>query len=302
MAAQLRQCVAAVALVWILAGDAAAQIAAPATIPSSPAFDATFENALAAPITPWHWEWLPQGLIYSSYLAGVQEPRLAARFVHETDQGTLFDGTLGGRFGLVRFGPPGLVEGFQIDVAAAAHVRLDLEEDRDLLGANYRFDLPLTYGVGPHRFKFAYYHDSAHVGDEFLLKNPGFQRLNYVRDALVLGYSYYPVPEVRLYGEAGWGFYTDVSQPWEFQFGIDIFPARPTGPFGAPFLALNGHLREEVDFGGNFVAEAGWAWRGERYADGLLRAGLYFYDGKSPQFSFFNRHEQQIGLGFWYDF
>ena len=35
--------------------------------------------------------------------------------------------------------------------------------------------------------------------------------------------------------------------------GADWAPACNTGLRGAPFVALNGDLREEVDFGGNFV-------------------------------------------------
>ena len=34
--------------------------------------------------------------------------------------------------------------------------------------------------------KLAYYHISAHIGDEFLERNPTFERVNYVRDAAVL--------------------------------------------------------------------------------------------------------------------
>ena len=70
---------------------------------------------------------------------------------------------------------------------------------------------------------------------------------------------------------------------------------------GSPFVALNGHLRQEVDFGGNFVAQAGWQWRGSD-CEHLLRAGVHYYNGKSPQFQFFDRFEHQIGFGIWYDF
>ena len=35
---------------------------------------------------------------------------------------------------------------------------------------------------------------------------------------------------------------------------------------------------------------------------GTLRTGLYYYDGKSSQFSFYNRYERQAGWGLWYDY
>ena len=63
---------------------------------------------------------------------------------------------------------------------------------------------------------------------------------------------------------------------------------------------MNGHLREEVDFGGNLVVQAGWLWRGQ--SGRVLRTGLHYYNGKSNQFQFFNTFEQQVGLGIWQEF
>ena len=49
-------------------------------------------------------------------------------------------------------------------------------------------------------------------------------------DVLVLGASYYPTDNVRLYAETGWAYQADGgSEPWEFQFGLDFSPAAPTG-------------------------------------------------------------------------
>jgi hypothetical protein len=30
--------------------------------------------------------------------------------------------------------------------------------------------------------------------------------------------------------------------------------------------------------------------------------GLHYYNGESPQFSFFDDFEQQLGFGVWYDY
>jgi len=40
------------------------------------------------------------------------------------------------------------------------------------MATDFRFGVPLTYGEGPWRTKFGFYHLSSHVGDEYLLKNP----------------------------------------------------------------------------------------------------------------------------------
>ena len=193
-------------------------------------------------------------------------------------------------------------EGWQLDIEGAAFPRLDPEEEFDVVATDFRFGIPLTYGEGPYQTKFAYYHLSSHLGDEFLIKNPMFNRINYVRDSFVWGHSYYWTNDLRLYFELEYSFNTDGgAEPLACQFGADFSPAYPTGLRGAPFAAVNAYLREEFDFGGHFVAQAGWQWRGYHRSH-LMRAGVQYLAGKSPQFEFFGRNEEQFGVALWYDY
>lgn len=251
----------------------------------------------------WYWQWMPNDLIYKSYLAGVKEPRLAGKVVYGRHDGWLWDNTLGGRVGLLRFGDtdPQFPQGFQIDAEGAAEVRLDITREVDVRSVDFRGGIPITYGFGRQQVKLAYYHMSAHLGDEFLLKNSGYPRLNWSRDAFVLGYSVYPNDSLRLYAEMAWAFQSEISEPWEFQFGLDWAPTQPTGCHGAPFFAINAHLREELDFGGNLNVETGWAWISDRDRH-MLRIGMQYYTGKSPQNSFYDNSETLLGFGVWYDF
>ncbi len=249
----------------------------------------------------WQWHILPKGFIYSTYWASAAEPRLATHVVKDLRGNWLLDSHIGGRVGMVRFGPMDRDEGWQLDVLGGAKLRQDIDEELDVFGTDFRYDILMSYGVGPVAYKFGFYHVSSHVGDEWLLKNEDFERLNYFRDGFVFGLSYFPNPRLRLYGEVGWAFAIEISRPWELQFGIDYGPAHPTGIAGAPFAAINTHLRQELDFGGNLALQLGWAWRGQ-WSDGILRTGMYYYNGYSPQFSFYQQNEQQLGWGLWYDF
>lgn len=253
----------------------------------------------------WFWQAFPDGLIYRSYWAGVHEPRMTMVMFEERDGRPLWDATLGGRVGILRFGNGSRVrpQGWQLDFEGAAIMRFTLDRARDFVTADYRAGVPLTYGVGNWQFKFAYYHLSSHLGDEFAINNPGSlaSRINYVRDALVAGASYYPDPAWRLYYEVGYALKTDGgAEPWEFQFGTELSRPGPTGLRGTPFLALNAHLREDHDFGGDFTAQAGWLWRG--CTEQTTRVGVHYFNGKSSQFQTFDDSEEQIGVGFWYDF
>ncbi|MBU6277058.1 MAG: DUF1207 domain-containing protein [Planctomycetes bacterium] len=273
-------------------------------------FPDCFDDLWAA--RPWCWQLMPNNLIYTSYLAGPKEPRIGSSVYDDTEpalvgggrEGWLWDTTLGGRASILRYGSDTVVhpQGFEVQIEGAAFVRLDPQDERDLRSADYRFGVPVVYGVGRWQTKFAYYHNSAHLGDEFMLKHPTYPRINYVRDCLVWGNSWYPLDWLRLYGEVGWAFYNaGGSEPWELQGGCELIQARPTGGRGAPFLAVNGMSRQELDWGGNVCVQAGWAWRGRR-SEKLYRVGFEYLYGSDPQYEFVYNNQNRCGFGMWYDF
>ncbi|MEM9186880.1 MAG: DUF1207 domain-containing protein [Planctomycetota bacterium] len=252
------------------------------------------------------WQVLPDGLIFRSYMAGPREPRIATKFFNNSgtleDSQTLWDGAVGGRRGLFRYGTgdPLRPEGWQVDIEGAAMVRLNIDENRDLDASDFRFGVPITYGAGRVRYKTGYYHVSSHLGDEFITRN-GNSRVNYVRDAILFGVSYNPTPAWRVYGETAYAVFTaGGAEPWEFQLGVEYHQPGPTDIYGTPFFATNAHLREEVDFGGDWTTQVGWLWRG--VSGSTLRVGLHYVNGKSTQYQFFSDNEEQIGVGAWYDF
>jgi len=251
----------------------------------------------------WGLQLLPDGLLYPAYLAGGREPRLASQWVHIRDHGWVWDSTLGARVGLLRYGPldDPWPDGWQLDVEGAVFPRLDLELEREMVAADYRAGVPWTFRRGPWEGKFAYYHLSAHLGDEYTRTHPDVPRINYVRDCVVAGIALRPFRDLRLYSEVGYAVYTDGgARPWEFQFGVEYSPVEPSGPRGTPFLAVNSHLRQDNDFSGNVSLQTGWQWRGQ--SGHLLRVGFHYLNGMSDFYQFFTKPEDQVGVGLWYDF
>ncbi|MEM9702813.1 MAG: DUF1207 domain-containing protein [Planctomycetota bacterium] len=253
----------------------------------------------------WRWRPLPTSLIFKPYIAGVKETRMAG-VINSVSGGvtgnTTLDGSLGGRIGLIRFGQGGPdADGWQLDVAAAAFPRLNFNEELDVDATDFRAGLPLSYRRGPTAISFGYDHISTHIGDEFLERNPGFQRVNYSRDALLLGLRHDVTEELTVYGEAGYAFVRDGgAEPWVFQFGTEFF--RELSPQrGGPVAAANVQMREEFDFGGRFTTIAGWQWR-EPASGRLLRLAAKYETGKTPYYELFNEDESAIGLGLFYDF
>lgn len=285
------------------AAETPAPQAAPASAPSE--VDQLRQMGMVSDPSWWCWQVLPSGLMYRSYLAGTREPRLGSQISYVSRHGWVWDATAGARVGLIRFGTPddGWPEGWQLDIEGAAFPRLDLENERDLVSADFRAGIPLTFRRGQWETKIGYYHLSSHLGDEFMIRRPESleTRDNYDRETAVAGVGFRPIPAIRLYSEAGYAFSRGgKTRPWEFQFGAEYSPIEPIGPRGAPFLAVNAHLRQENDFGGNFVAQTGWQWRSR--TGQLFRIGVHYFNGKSDQGQFIDDYEQQIGLGLWYDF
>lgn len=250
----------------------------------------------------WRFDILPAGLIYRPYLAGPKESRTSLQVVRSNDE-WLVDTSIGGYWGLFRYGTldSAFPKGIQLDVEGSAQLRFSSPGSFDFLTSDYRFGVPLSFSHSNHQTKFGLYflrsNPSSALWDriESLFNDEFFQR-----KSLVLGHSVYLDNRFRLYGEAGYAYSSRVSDKWEFQFGTEYAPVCPTGLMGAPFVAANAYLREEVDFGGTFTFQAGWAWRKSRGR--LCRVGLHYANGKSNHFALHDRHEQQVGFGIWHDF
>lgn len=248
---------------------------------------------------------LPDSLLYRSYIAAPHEPRFSTAALSDTSAGTSrWDASLGTRVGLYRRVRPTNMnlDAWQIDLEGAAMVRLDPQEKMDLEAADYRFGLLWTGRRDKVSYKFGYFHTSSHIGDEFLIKNPTFQRINYVKESLIFGASLQTTEECRIYGEFAYGVIaTGGAEPVQVQLGAEYAKAalRPTR--GAPFVAMNLEMRQEVDFTPGVSILTGWQWRNP-VTSKAFRVGLQFFNGPSNQYSFFQQYDSQLGLGVWYDF
>jgi hypothetical protein len=226
-------------------------------------------------------------------------------FYETSDGRPLMDATLGGRVGMLRYGndDPFEPDGFQLDFWGAAIARLDVENQQDLDSTDYVFGVPITWGDKRLQYKLGYAHISSHMGDEFAISHPGAlnRRINYVRDEIEFGTSWYVVPEWRSYGEIAYAFHhSGGADPLGFQFGSELSHPGPTFGGFYPFAAVNCEMRQENDFGGNLALQAGWLRRG--MLDQTLRFGFHFLTGKSTQSQFFYTSETHVGGGIWYDF
>lgn len=250
----------------------------------------------------WHLDLLPAGLIYRPYLASPKESRTSLQIVNSNGD-SLADASIGGHWGLLRYGTLNATfpKGIQLGLEGSAQMRFSGVGRFDFLTTDYRFGIPLSFSHSNHQTRLGFYFQRAHPSDRLWDRIRSlFNDEIFERKSFVLGHSIDLTNRFRVYGEADYAYSTSVSDRWAFQFGAEYAPVCPTGMLGAPFIAANGYLREEVDFGGTFTLQGGWAWRKSRGR--LCRIGLHYANGKSNHFSLHDFHEQQIGFGIWHDY
>jgi len=250
------------------------------------------------------WQLLPNDVMYPSYLAGEREPRFQAVWLRGADGIWKWETALGGRMALLRHGTVDTVrpEGWELQLEGAALARVQVFEPSAPLDAtDYRVGFVSVWREGPVAVKAGYYHLSSHAGDEFLIANPNYERINYVRDSAILGTFIDVTDKIQVYGEIGYAGVDGGAKPLEFQYGIQMSPQGPTGLHGKPFAAINGHTREDSGWITSVNITAGWQWRGNR-SNHLWRLGMQYYNGPSMQWEFVGRRESIGGGGIWYDF
>ena len=130
----------------------------------------------------------PEDQIFCPLLADPKEPRSFGSFLRGTFrsfQDPTGEGTpiasvgLGDSFGLVRWGGPDPGEGVQLDVIGSIFAQFDLgAPSNDLINADYVIGLPLTFRRNGFSMRAKLYHQSSHLGDEYLLRSDDIVREN----------------------------------------------------------------------------------------------------------------------------
>ena len=255
---------------------------------------------------------LPRGDVFCPLLADPKGQRSFVSYLHETsDQGDMNVGSVGisDAFGLLRVGGPKPGDGFQVSLAGSVFAQFDLESTSyDLVNADYIIGLPITFRRKAFSMRFRLYHQSSHLGDEFLLRenNPKFVRENISFEAAEMILSLDGGP-FRVYGG---GEYLLRREPKDLERyvahgGVELRPARRLVRFGTVagvrFVA-GGDVKasEEQDWKPAVSIRTGFEFDRPRDTDPPGRRwGLLFeaYTGPSPYGQFFRNQVRYFGAG-----
>jgi hypothetical protein len=130
----------------------------------------------------------PEDQIFCPLIADPKEARSFISYLYGTfrslddpsGEGTSIASVgVGDSFGLLRVGGPDPGEGFQIDVVGSIFAQFDLgAPSNDLINADYILGFPLTFRRNGFSFRAKLYHQSSHLGDEYLLRSEEIVREN----------------------------------------------------------------------------------------------------------------------------
>ncbi len=257
------------------------------------------------PLPEYELGFLPGGNLFEPLVADPRWPRFSIGYRYFTDEArNVASATFGETIALYRDRGPydGLWEvGFQAGVFSI----FDLDSQSfDLVNTDFLAALHATYRIGDLSTFFRVFHQSSHLGDEFLLRNR-IDRINLSFEGLDLKLSYKPFDWLRLYGGGAYLLHRDPSdlEPWSTQGGIELQTPWRFWADSARFVtALDLQNREENNWSTEVSVRGGLQFeRAERFGRRISLL-VEYYKGHSPNGQFFNRKVEYFGPALQLDF
>lgn len=167
----------------------------------------------------------------------------------------------------------------------------------DLVNADYLVAIPLDYRYRSFSAQARLFHQSSHLGDEFLLNND-VRRVNVSHEGADLRASL-DFNTVRVYGGGGRILRTDPNRdPWFAQQGAEyLSPRSYINNAVRPVLAADVQEREEFDWEIDFSGRAGVEFTSAAKGDRRVQVLLEYYKGRNLNGQFFEERIETYGIG-----
>ena len=251
-------------------------------------------------LAEWQVGVLPGGVLFKPLIADPRWPHFAAAWQHYVDDrqfGNVASVSFGESFAFYR---DRIGRGWwEVGLHAGVFSVFDIDaKSFDLVNADYVVGVPLTFRYEDFTALFRVFHQSSHLGDEFLLRTRT-SRINLSYEAIDLKLSYELGDVFRLYAGGGYLFDQTPSNldPLSAQYGIELtspWPSRESR--WRPIAAVDVQHREQNDWSADLSARAGIEIDGV-LATRKLQILLEYFSGHSPNGQFYKDKVQYFGLG-----
>lgn len=245
---------------------------------------------------------LSENELFAPLMADPRQPRASLSYQrYQTPSETFNAGAVAlGHYFAIGSGFMGRSGASQLGLQGAVFALFNLDApSKDLINADYWIGLPWSYRKGPWSYLVRVYHQSSHLGDEFILGNPGLDRVNLSYED-VEGLVSYEWQDWRFYGGGGYILNSEPNlERKHVQAGIEYVRARTLGRFDF-VAAVDMQASEELDWAHSRSYVAGFEFRSVT----TRRVGLLLehFRGHSPNGQFFREPLRYTGLGFYFGF
>ncbi|WP_019867054.1 DUF1207 domain-containing protein [Methylovulum miyakonense] len=180
-------------------------------------------------------------------------------------------------------------------------------KSKDLVNTDFIASLYASMRAGQFSAFARLYHQSSHLGDEFLLRktNDKFHRVNLSYEGLDLKLSYELPFGVRFYGGGGGMFDREPStlKPWLTQYGLEFrSPWRLDFAALRPVVAADFKNFEENNWHTDISARAGFEFENLQVLGRKLQILGEYFNGYSPSGQFYKEKVEYFGVGAHYHF
>lgn len=255
--------------------------------------------AAATCVTEEGGRFFPRGRLFEPLVADPRWPHFSAsyqRFVDDEELENTAAVSFGEAFGLVRWGA--LSDGcWQLDFQAGVFALFDLDaESMDLINADYLVGIPLVYRNGGFAAMFRFYHQSSHLGDEFLLRSQ-IDRVNLSYEGIDLKFSYKFTSGLRLYAGGGYLLSPEPElDPLSGQLGVEY--QAPSSFWGTrPIAAIDLQSREESGWRPDLSVRAGVQFESADKDNQRVQLLFEYFRGRNPNGQFYERTLEYFGIG-----
>jgi len=248
----------------------------------------------------------PEGDVFETVLADPKQPQSFVSFrrfhssqVLDSPSRTITMASVGygGIFGLYRVPTRNGKGAFQVGMDGALFAQFNMDApSHDLINADYTVGIPLTFRYEKFSMRFRLYHQSSHLGDEYLLRyHPKRVNLSYEAFSLLLARD---LGQFRLYGGGEYRLDRDPStlSPGMAEWGLEYRDREPLFGSGRLLAGLDVKNDQANNWNPSASLKAGLEFGSPNPRRRHLRIFLVGYDGYSPYGQFYKEKVQYYGF------
>lgn len=244
----------------------------------------------------------PTGDLFRPLIADPKQPQFFVSFNRFESSGaryTMASVGFGETFGFYKFYGSREGDGLQISVVGGLFAQFNMSTpSHNLINADYTIGLPITYRRGYNSLRLRLYHQSSHLGDEFLQGENPPERVNLSYEAVEMLYS----REWRWFRAYGGSEYLIHKEPKDLKplsvhWGIEYRGNRPLVWDGRPLCGVDVKSLDEHEWSNDTSVKVGLEFGHSNPGRRRLRLMAEWYQGFDPHGQFYHNKVEYYGLG-----